>query len=123
VGQAGPRATGADLRLRRLQQSALKSSPSFFFHTRRAQKLRSQTLCLMMRLRSSDYVRDLRDRSRPATVTVTAPAVTAIAPPPAVTAIATAPAVTAIATATAVTAIAPAFPPPSPAPCRHRCPL
>ena len=45
-------------------------------------------------------------RRRQRTVTVTAPAVTAIAPAPAVTAIAPAPAVTAIATATAVTAIA-----------------
>ena len=45
-------------------------------------------------------------RRRQRTVTVTAPAVTAIAPAPAVTAIARAPAVTAIAPAPAATAIA-----------------
>ena len=38
----------------KVKQSALKSSPSFFFHTRPAQKLRSETLCpCPLRLRSS----------------------------------------------------------------------
>ena len=44
-----------------LQQSALKWSPSFLFRVRPDEKLRSETGC-EMKLRSSDFVRDSRDR-------------------------------------------------------------